>query len=151
MKIKSYHIYLFITIVITLFIFSNSAQTADSSSEHSGRLLSFLCWFFKAETPEQIGLSQHIIRKLAHMVEFAAQGFFFSLFFLKRDKKLLSFFVNVLFFGLLSACTDESIQMFFDGRSGEIRDVFIDFSGTILGLFTSVIIFSIVKKLRPAK
>lgn len=148
MKIKSYHIYLFITILITLFIFSNSAQTADSSSVHSGRLLTFLCWLFKAEAPEQIGLSQHIIRKLAHMAEFAAQGFFFSLFFLRRNKRLSEFFINVLFFGLLSACTDEAIQMFFDGRSGEIRDVFIDFSGTFLGLFASVITFNISKKIK---
>lgn len=151
MKIKSYHIYLIITIFITLFIFSNSAQTADSSSGQSGRLLSFLCWLFNADTPEEIGLSQHIIRKLAHMAEFAAQGFFFSLFFLKRDKKFSAFFVNVLFFGLLSACTDEAIQMFFDGRSGEIRDVFIDFSGTMLGLLASVMFCKLLKKLRPAK
>lgn len=151
MKIKLYHIYLLITIAITLFIFSNSAQTANSSSGQSGRLLSFLCWLFNAESPEQIGLSQHIIRKLAHMAEFAAQGFFFSLFFLKRNKKFSAFFVNILFFGLLSACTDEAIQMFFDGRSGEIKDIFIDFSGTVLGLFAAVAFYKVPKKLRPTK
>lgn len=139
MKIKSYHIYLLSAIAVTAFIFSNSVRTAQASSAQSGVLLSFVCNTLNISDPDSVWLTQYIIRKCAHMAEFSAQAFFFSLFFGAKGKKVSFFFIYVLFAGLFSACTDEAIQLFSDGRSSEVKDVFIDFSGTIIGLFASVL------------
>ena len=48
---------------------------------------------------------------------------------------------NVLFtllFGLLVANTDETIQLLMAGRSSQLTDVWIDFSGVCAGLFVSL-------------
>ncbi len=38
--------------------------------------------------------------------------------------------------GLLTALTDETIQLFVPGRSGQVTDVWIDFSGVLTGLLS---------------
>jgi VanZ family protein len=42
-------------------------------------------------------------------------------------------FLNPLFSGLFVCFIDETIQLFVEGRSGEIRDMWIDFAGVALG------------------
>ena len=54
--------------------------------------------------------------------------------------------IVVLIHGLLSAIADETIQLFVDGRSGEIRDVLIDFSGVILASIMMYFIFRLREK-----
>lgn len=151
MKIKSQHIYFLIFSAVTLFIFSNSAKPAVISSEQSGGVLDFICTLFNISDPSAAGLTQYLIRKAAHLAEFALQAFFLTLFFGARNKSFRLFVIYVLFAGLFTACTDELIQLFFDGRSSEIKDVFIDFSGTVLGFFAAMLISKITKKLRSVK
>jgi len=50
--------------------------------------------------------------------------------------------------GLITAAADESIQTFIPGRSGEFRDVLIDFSGICLGL---LLILLASRLFRPGK
>lgn len=145
MKIKNYHVYLIITVLITIFIFSNSMKTANVSSQMSGGIVAFVCKLFNIGQ-EHHGFVVHIVRKLAHMTEFFAQGFSLTMFFYAQKKKPLEFFVLVLFTGLLTACTDEFIQLFFDGRSGEITDVWIDFGGTSIALILCIIFNKFSKK-----
>ena len=54
--------------------------------------------------------------------------------------------IVVLLHGLLSAIADETIQLFVDGRSGEIGDVLIDFSGVILASIMMYFIFRLREK-----
>lgn len=49
-----------------------------------------------------------------------------------------------LFYSFLYALTDELHQRFVPGRSGELRDVFIDTSGA----FTGLVLLSIVSRIR---
>lgn len=151
MKIKLQHIYFLAFAVITVFIFSNSAKPAVISSEQSGGVLDFICTLFNISDPSAAGLTQYLIRKAAHLTEFAIQAFFLTLFFGTRNKGLRVFFIYVLFVGLFTACTDELIQLFFEGRSSEIKDVFIDFSGTVIGFFAALFVGKIIKKLRSVK
>lgn len=131
-------LYLLAAVCVTVFIFSNSLKNADSSGAESALLLGIL-----NSIPPFAEVTHNALRKAAHVTEFAVQGFFLAAFFARTDKKALDRVIGTAFFGLLTACTDEFIQLFSAGRSSEVRDVFIDFSGTVAVL----LIFAAVRYL----
>lgn len=47
--------------------------------------------------------------------------------------------------GLLTALTDETIQLFVPGRSGQVTDIWIDFSGVTTGLLVGLILLGLVR------
>lgn len=119
-------------IVATVFIFSNSAKDAHSSSEQSGVIVNVVM-----QIVESIGFTPprddvvRVVRKSAHILEFFIQGFFLAGCFSGTFKKILPI---VFALGLATAGIDECIQLFSAGRAGMIQDVFIDLTGTFLGL-----------------
>lgn len=121
--------YLLAALCVTVFIFSNSVKNADTSGAQSSLLLGII-----NSIPLFAGVTHNLLRKTAHIAEFFAQGTFLAAFFAQSDKKIFDRLVCTAFFGLLTACTDEFIQLFSAGRSSEVKDVFIDFSGTIAAL-----------------
>ena len=120
------------------FIFSNSLKSADASSQDSGRLLLFMQKIFPS-------MSDHVLRKLAHFIEFAVLGVLASLAIVYRlklrrlradDNAPVKLFPAVLIlaaFGVLCPVIDELLQLFSPGRSTEFLDMLIDFSGFALG------------------
>jgi len=81
-----------------------------------------------------------VLRKFAHITEFAIlTALFFRAAFQSFDKKRALLYA--VLFAVTFAVTDEYHQTFVLGRSGNLRDVFID----SLGIFLSV--FLIDKKL----
>ena len=131
-------IFRILVILVTAFIFNNSLKPAVASAEDRGviveifgRILSML-----GKTVD-IDTLQNIVRKTAHFVEFAAQG---ALLYGCFEGKFGDRIIYVLFFGLLTACTDEFFQLFFEGRGSQVQDIFIDFSGTVAGLCAGGII-----------
>lgn len=141
---KKNYIYLIIAILATVFIFSNSMQNADESSKISGGLLMAVSRFTERFN---FTVSHHFLRKAAHFTEFFMQGVFLTLFFKNTRLRLQGGAVYVAFLGLLTACCDEFIQLFFDGRGSQVSDVFIDFSGTV----TSILIVAAVLCFRRRK
>ena len=73
------------------------------------------------------------IRKLAHFTEFFMLAVCWYLVFAKYFSKL-KLIVVVFVHGLITAILDETIQLFIDGRSGEVMDVLIDFAGVLLAV-----------------
>lgn len=139
-------IFLILSVLSTAFIFSNSCRTAEVSSEQSGIIVDIISQITSCDT----GILTTVIRKLAHMFEFFLQAVAVCLF-IDSLGKLPEYIVYALFTGLLTACTDEFLQLFFDGRGSMVSDVFIDFLGTITGVILYFIINSIIKKLRTKK
>lgn len=136
-------------VAVTIFIFSNSLESAAVSSEKSGFFSDILMWIleaFRYSAKEETIV--RIVRKSAHILEFAAQGFFITESFGREFLKRLPF---VLTLGGLTACVDECIQLFSDGRAAMISDVFIDLSGTVLGFIGGWILFRLAKSLRNAR
>ena len=129
--------YLYLTgaIFITAFIFSNSALPASESSAMSRGLLSVINSILPFE------ISHHFIRKLAHFSEFFLQGFFFVQFLRSSRIPFKKSAILTAAVGLLTACCDEFLQNFSEGRAPRISDIFIDFSGTLTALFTIWLIF----------
>ena len=122
-----------------LLIFSNSAQTASESSQRSLRIVQQLnsLLFGGADI-----ISEHLIRKAAHFTEFAGLGALGYACFKRGIRVPASVFsaaASSVFFGLLTALTDETIQLFVEGRSGQITDVWIDFAGVCFGTAAAIL------------
>ena len=113
-------------LAVLTFIFSHSLADRAASTEESMQLLAILSRLIK-------GLTEHMLRKLAHFSEFAALGFF-TIHLCHVCRKLhVHTVLHSLLFGLLCALTDESLQLLND-RSAQVSDVWIDFSGVCCGV-----------------
>lgn len=127
MKNRPQKIFLLLcTMLCISFIWINSTLPADISGSLSGYAEKILRYFFG----EDFILSEGIIRKLAHGLEFALFGTVLSLFVFERLEKKLAV---ICFIGLFTAVFDETIQLFSDGRFSSVKDIWIDFTGFAAG------------------
>lgn len=123
------------------FIWINSVMPGRISSEFSGYAAKICKMIFG----EDFAVSEAIIRKLAHCAEFAVFGVVLSLLFYE---KLASRISLIGFCGLGAAVCDETIQLFSIGRSSQIKDVWIDFSGFTAGTLLIFILYAIDKGMK---
>lgn len=110
-----------------LFIWGNSALPGPASQAVSGSAmdkLGFLVSIFGE-------YGEKVLRKIAHLAEFCSLGFLLAGFFRLMGKKTLA--VPVLL-GLLTACLDETIQIYAPGRASSLVDVWIDMGGLMAGI-----------------
>lgn len=104
-------------------IFRQSSMPAVQSKAESGGLLSVVAKWLPFMT-------EHLLRKLAHFGEFGILGLLLSQC-LRKNCAYPSLA------GLLCALSDETIQLFVQGRSSQVSDVWVDFSGVVCAvLFT---------------
>ena len=136
-KIKKLPIRHIILILWLCIIWGHSMQPAIISSTESSTVLTFI-----NSIVGHIGIefTEHFIRKLAHFTEYTICGVLLSASFhqliapVQKDKAYKYLHLTVsLFCGLLVAMIDETIQLFSYGRSCEVKDVWLDFSGICLG------------------
>ena len=132
---------LMLTVAWAAFIFCRSAQPATSSKEESGRLLTFLQQFFP-------WLTVFLIRKAAHITEFFILGALVCGTVCAAGRFLP--WIPVLT-GLAVAVSDELIQLTQEGRSCELRDMCIDFSGVLLAVVLFWLIYRMIGKKRTAR
>ena len=121
-----------------VFIFQNSLQIAEQSSLRSEQVQQVV-----NEVAGTVGLgpfSLHVIRKMAHFTEFMMMGFWFMLCLRVYTRHFIKHVSWPLFLGLGTAVTDETIQIFVDGRGSSVKDVWIDFAGFLVGLFVALLI-----------
>ena len=108
------------------FIWGNSMLPGQVSQQVSGGAMS---WFgFLVASFGELG--EKVLRKIAHLAEFASLGLLLAIFFrlLKKDLTL------PLLCGLTVACVDETIQIYSPGRASSLVDVWIDMGGLVLGM-----------------
>lgn len=135
-----------LTVLFISFIFIHSSRTADLSEKESLAAMGFFQNILNA-LGIPLSLTDYIIRKTAHFCEFAVLGIFVSLTFYSYDKCITKFIrkiTSVLFVCIATAVTDETIQLFVPGRSGQVTDILIDFSGSVTGLITVCIVLFII-------
>ena len=123
------YFWLLLLVVLTAVIFVNSSLPATESGKLSGFVAQFVAQLSQLLDIELKGDVEHTIRKLAHFLEFACLGLLWC-------KTFASFRVSnrastgyILLLCLLTAVTDEYIQLFSLGREGKVMDVLLDFSG----------------------
>ncbi len=129
--------------MIIIFLFS-SQNSEDSSRLSRGFLRNFILWFLPENINEDtVDFLEHILRKCAHMAEYAVLGVLISIqlrlyhAFEAEWKKIWS----AVFLVMLYAATDEFHQLFVGGRSGQISDIFIDTCGGMAGAFVIYLIY----------
>jgi VanZ family protein len=126
----------------------------EVSATESGGLLNLVKAIFDF-LPLTEDLTEHILRKLAHFTEFACLGFLLgadTLLFVKNGSDKIKHKIYLpAFGGLLAAQVDETIQLFVPGRSSQVKDVWIDFSGVVIGVIAVFVIYAVMRKIRKEK
>lgn len=127
------------------FIFYMSSRSGSESQEQSDLVLSILN-FFGLQLNESIkNIASFIVRKTAHVTEYMILYILIFrvviLYFYTKKSKIIALLCMVLY-----ASTDEIHQLFVPGRSGMVRDVFIDSIGGIIGVGITFIYENIKKK-----
>ena len=147
---KTKKIITFILIVLwMILVFYLSNQVANESSQLSGgltRKILEVLHMLDGKTIEEQAIIETIIRKLAHFSLYAIGGIIIflhvNLYEITEKRKVITSWT----IGTAYAITDEIHQLFVPGRSGEIRDVFIDSLGIIIGIIIIRLIFKMIKR-----
>ena len=134
--------YLFLGLSVTwmVVIFMFSAQQGSDSASLSSSLTYFLLSFVypgildldAATQLEIFQTAQFLIRKCAHMSEYAVLWFFWYQFFKTYDISSKRCLITALGFCFIYACTDEFHQSMIPGRGPAFTDVLIDTGGALL-------------------
>ena len=129
------------------FIFSNSMAVAQVSSASSGRVLQLMQVALRRLGHPALAqrLTMHFVRKLAHFCEYLLEGFLLMLCLRVYTRHFFKHVSWPMLGGLLTALTDETIQLFVPGRSGQVTDIWIDFSGVMTGLLVGLILLGLVR------
>lgn len=145
-------IFAVLLVIWMAFIFSMSSQNSEVSSNTSGDtikvILSTVPKF--TEQPEEVQEDvvenlQFITRKSAHFIAYMILGILSILIFSKFEKinkkPQFAFLLCVVY-----AISDEIHQLFVPGRSGQLRDVMIDSSGSFVGIALVLLCIKILKR-----
>ena len=125
-----------IFLMILIFVFSH-----QTGSESSGLSSQIVLWI---QTYLHIPISEFIVRKAAHMSEYALLTLTFIYGFYKNQYPIQKIMIYSLIGTFLYACSDEMHQLFIGGRAGQFTDVLIDTCG---GCF-AIMFYYVLTKLK---
>ena len=142
-------------IAVFIFIMSSrdSTQSSNTSSGFIKAVVDALPHLKNLSDEQKLNIvaeMQFIVRKMAHGAIYFLLGLVTSLAMLCYEIKLWKRPAISLGICLLYAVSDEIHQLFVPGRSGEIRDVLIDFTGALTATMLVLLVrFITVKKRKP--
>ena len=125
-----------IFLMILIFMFSH-----QTGSESSGLSSQIVLWI---QTYLHIPITEFIVRKAAHMSEYALLTLTFIYGFYKNQYPIQKTMIYSLIGTFLYACSDEMHQLFIGGRAGQFTDVLIDTCG---GCF-AIMFYYVLTKLK---
>ena len=127
------------------FIFSNSMAVADVSSVSSGRVLQLLQAVLRRLGHPALAqrLTMHIVRKMAHFCEYTLEGFLLMLCMRVYSRRPLRHITVPMLAGVLTALTAETIQLFSEGRSSQVTDVWLDSAGVLAGILAALLLMGL--------
>ena len=121
-------------------IWGNSLLPGEESGHLSRQIY---LWLLEAGIPVP---SEHFLRKAAHFCEFGLVGLEYALLFWLRGGLRFQSLCNAAFASLLTATTDETIQLFSENRGSQLTDVLLDFAGSLAGIALCALLLRIAKK-----
>ena len=127
------------------FIWGNSLRTGEESGAMSGSILEWINGILRLDEAGAEKL-HHAIRKMAHFTEFACLGALLAWLFGMAGEKKGHLICMPLFFGMLAACVDETIQVFVPERGPSLIDVWIDTAGVAAGITFLLIGYNYIGK-----
>lgn len=155
-KLITRYVFLALSAALMIYIFVMSAQSANVSTQSSGRVIRTIAKIvvdgFENKPIEYqmnfISSLQFLVRKAAHFIVYFSLGFSVCGCALTFDSKtklhnsLVAFGISALY-----SASDEIHQLFVPGRSGQISDVLLDCIGIICGILFTNLVFFIIKKI----
>lgn len=126
------------SIFLMIFIFMFSHQTGSESSGLSSQIVLWI------QTYLHIPISEFIVKKAAHMSEYALLTLTLIYGFYKNHYPIQKIMIYSLIGTFLYACSDEMHQLFIGGRAGQFTDVLIDTCGGCL----TIIFYDVLTKLK---
>lgn len=151
-----------LSISINVFIIIQASLDGVSSTESSSHIVNFLKTIINTFAHDAINESNidafsGIIRKLVgHFGLFLVSALLFSWWvylmriYIKFFERYIGLIISLVF-GLTLASLTELIQIYTPGRSGELRDILIDYSGYIIGTGIILLIIFIIYKVKEKK
>ena len=119
--------------LILAFIWLNSFLPAEISQKISNMAQKIL----------GIESTQYAVRKAGHFTEFLFLGLFLSLLVNTVVKRIKDRFFCLSFFAIFVPLMDETIQLFSPGRSAEVKDIWIDIGGSLVGCAVAIVLLLI--------
>ena len=147
---KRKYVYASIYILLILVIFISSLRNAEFSSKDSGAIVevnvSFLSIFID-KGKINISILSKLVRKLiGHFGSFCMCSIFalltFRNFITNKQKSYIFYFLS----GVVVAVVAELLQLIPVGRSCQISDMLINYSGYLFGFIICFFIFKFIKK-----
>ena len=132
------------SILWIMVIFSFSLQSGEESGKLSGGIVAWFVGLFFSEDFEHLELVHFFIRKGAHFTEYFILGNLLSL--TVREAKWKKVLLAPWLMGTMVACCDETIQLFSDGRAGQITDVMLDSSGVLTGCVILTLVLALLER-----
>ena len=131
------------------FIFSNSMAVAQVSSASSGRVLQLMQVALRRLGHPALAqrLTMHFVRKLAHFCEYLLEGFLLMLCMRVYSRHPLRHITVPMLGGVLTALTDETIQLCSPGRSSQVTDVWLDSVGVLAGILAVLVLMALCRLL----
>lgn len=151
---KLFRIFLIILTVFTLgFIWGHSMVPREESSEESGFVKEIIDELVQSISGDSgFSISEKLVRKSAHFIEYAFLGLELALIFLSgkyaEDKYRLPIrcYLQTGIFSLCTALIDETIQSF-TGRWPALLDVILDFVGSSFAILITIFLVTSYKSL----
>ena len=124
-------------------------KIGEVSQGSSGRVLALLQGVLRRLGHPALAqrLTDHIVRKLAHFCEYMLEGFLLMLCLRVYTKHVLRHVSWPILGGLLTALTDETIQLFSPGRSSQVTDVWLDSAGVLVGILAALVFMALCRLL----
>lgn len=131
------------------FIFNMSSRVSEDSNELSKDITKAIVKVVEKALPDyevDIGKFNHIVRKNAHFFGYLLLGMLVCQVLRVSGMRGIKLYAFSLIFCILYAVSDEVHQHFVPGRGPQALDVFIDSSGSTVGIIGNFIIMRIFKK-----
>lgn len=132
--------WLALAFVFILFIWGNSLVPGEGSGSLSLAVMEMAHGVLRAVGLPYEWLTNFIVRKTAHFTEYMVLGIVASQAFGPRRRTDQAAIVAAALMCALVPSIDETIQLFVDGRSGQITDVLLDCCGAACGIFLRTIV-----------
>ena len=120
-----------------LVIFILSAQLSSESDSLSSGITRFILNIINSLLPRieiEFSAFSHFVRKSAHFIAYLILGIL-SMYAIDEEKNSkFTWFSKALLICILYAMSDEFHQLYVPGRSGEIKDVLLDSTGSLVGI-----------------
>lgn len=125
-----------LVILWMLFIFIMSSYNSTESANQSGFIVNIISNILSINNTDTLNF---IIRKIAHFTEYFILGLLtHNMIYNYNKKTYISIIICILY-----AISDELHQLITPGRNYQIKDILIDSSGSILGIYLLFIYFKI--------